>query len=124
MNLIFFLSFVLPVANLYFHNHFANYPLVFQGCSFEGELISEPPLLNLEPGQSQNFLFIDSPDKPRFISGNCTYYIPPLQEFVDFQWYKNNNNGHEFYGMTVTTSYKSEIIIINKITTDYIISDI
>ena len=110
----------LPViVFLLFHNHFFYYDIVFQGCRFEGELTSPPPWRLLQTLQTQEFQF---ESRTGFTSGNCTYYIPVLRAEVDFQWYYNARNGHEFYGITAHPQFDTFLTWTNKI--NYYVSDL
>jgi len=103
---------------LIFVNLFAAHPIHFLGCRIhQGNLISPPPEPTLWPHNSQLFELWD----PTFTSGNCTYDVGFLG-VCDFQWYKNVENGHKYYGITASDMFRTALILANS--TFYFISDL
>lgn len=110
----------LILVSLLFHNHFAAYYLQFYGCTIKGDIISPPVNPLLGPGKHQEFVF--SGDS--LVSGNCTYYISALDQFVDFQWFYNSDSGHEYYGITYNPNYYNAFLMIRENRTHYFIFDL
>lgn len=110
----------LILVSLLFHNHFNAYYLRFEGCTIEGDIISPPVNPLLGPGKHQEFMFSGK----GLVSGNCTYNIPVLNQFVEFQWFYNSDSGHEYYGITYNPNYYNAFVMIGKNCTHYFIFDL
>lgn len=107
-------------VDLYFYNYFDNNTLIFNGCCFEGIMLTDTIVWNLKPSYSQNFIFTDSITYPSYTSGQCSYIIPSQNNIVYFQWYKDDNTHQYYYGITNHADYNTKLYISRNNTNYYI----